>query len=183
MKNPWIKSVEYLETDLRVTVTRGTVIEPTSLILRLSPVPHRCMMLAHWGLSWSYPRDDRNVSFVITELWNLSLSILLGNSRDPLACLPQVAELLKVGDENGVEAGRHFQYLHRAPEAQALRMSDRQCVRSGKCMMEEGSSRTFTLFYVCVCGTCRYTHPCMYMWRTETHVQSLYLTFSDRVSH
>lgn len=73
--------------------------------------------------------------------------------------------------------------MHRATEAQALRMSDRQCVRSGKWMMEERSSRTFILFYVGVCGICRYAHPCMYTWRPETDVQSLYLTFSDRVSH
>lgn len=33
------------------------------------------------------------------------------------------------------------------------------------------------LFCVCVCGVCRCTHPCMYTWRQETRVKSLYLMF------
>lgn len=51
-----------------------------------------------------YPRDDRNGSFVIMELW-----IFI---QDPLACLAQVVVAVESqGDENGAEAGRHFQYL------------------------------------------------------------------------
>lgn len=50
MKNPRIKSVENLETGLRVPMAWGTVVETISLILRLSPIPHRFVMLAHWGL-------------------------------------------------------------------------------------------------------------------------------------
>lgn len=58
------KSVEYLGTDLKVPMVWGIVVEPASLILRLSLTTHRGMMLAHWAFP-VYPRDDRNLSFVI----------------------------------------------------------------------------------------------------------------------
>lgn len=44
-------------------------------------------------------------------------------------------------------------------------------------LMREESGRAFILFCVCVCGMCRYKHPCMYTWRLETHIRSLYLIF------
>lgn len=70
--------MEYLETDLRVPmdwVTDTTQVHDAGTL----------------GSFLVYPRDDRNVSFVIMELGNLSLSIHLGTIQDPLACLLRVA--------------------------------------------------------------------------------------------